>query len=157
MEKAQKDYEELLGLLNKHKVKYCIVGAYAVAFHAIPRYTKDMDIFVESTIDNARRIIKALREFGFSSLNLTEKDFSELGKTVQLGYEPVRVDIVTSIDGCRFDTIWRRRQKGAYGKERVFFIGLKDLVKNKVASNRKQDQADVEILKITARKTRKAG
>ena len=149
MAEVQKDYEELLKLFNKHKIQYCIVGAYAVAFYAVPRYTKDMDLFVKASPENAERILAALKEFGFSSLKLNKRDFSGLGKTIQLGYEPVRVDIVTSIDGCDFDAVWKHKMKGTYGKEKVFFIGLGDLVKNKRASNRKQDQADLEILKVT--------
>jgi len=94
--KVEKDYEELLKLFNKHRVKYCIIGAYAVAFYAKPRYTKDMDILVEPSIKNGQKIVNALNEFGFKSLNLSEKDFSLRGKIIQLGYEPVRVDIITS-------------------------------------------------------------
>lgn len=75
--KTQKDYEELLELLNKHKVKYCIVGSYAVAFYSRPRYTKDIDILIEPTPENAGKILKALNEFGFGSLKLSEKDFTE--------------------------------------------------------------------------------
>ncbi|MFZ2602849.1 MAG: hypothetical protein WAX79_02470, partial [Candidatus Omnitrophota bacterium] len=97
--KREKDYEDLLRLFNKHKVRYCIVGAFAVAFYALPRYTKDMDILVNPGIDNGRRIVNALKEFGFKSLKLTEEDFSREGKLVQLGYEPVRVDLITSISG----------------------------------------------------------
>ena len=80
--KTEKDFEELLKLFNKNKVKYCIVGAYAVAFYAEPRYTKDMDIFVEPDKDNARRIIKSLEEFGFKSLTLKEKDFIRKRKNI---------------------------------------------------------------------------
>jgi len=147
MEKIQKDFEELLACFNKHRVKYCLVGAYAVAFHSIPRYTKDMDVFVEASPENAKKIMSALREFGFSSSGLGEDDFARPGKTVQLGYEPVRVDIVTSIDGCRFDTVWKHRKAGSYGRVRVFFIGLEDLLKNKRVSNRGQDQLDLATLK----------
>lgn len=149
MEKVEKDYEELLKLFNKHKVKYCVVGAFAVAFYAIPRYTKDMDIFVAPAKDNANRILNALNEFGFGSLELSANDFSKEGKIIQLGYEPVRIDIVTSIEGCTFKQVWGNREKGKYGKENVHFIGLDDLIKNKQVSKRKQDKADLEILLIT--------
>ncbi|MBI4115984.1 MAG: nucleotidyl transferase AbiEii/AbiGii toxin family protein [Candidatus Omnitrophica bacterium] len=146
MRKTEKDYEDLLRLFNKHKVKYCLVGAYALAFHAVPRYTKDMDFFVEGSPDNAKRILKALREFGFSSLKIKERDFCELGKIIQLGYEPLRADILTSIDGCTFEEVWRNKRRGLYGRQKVYFMGLSDLVKNKKASGRKQDQADLDIL-----------
>ncbi len=146
MAKVEKDYEDLLRSFNKHKVKYCIVGAYALALYAVPRYTKDMDIFVEAAPENAKKILAALRDFGFSSLPLTERDFSKQGKTVQLGREPVRVDLLTAIDGCTFDEVWRNRKRGSYGSVKTSFIGVKELIKNKRASGRKQDEADLWAL-----------
>lgn len=145
--RVEKDYEKLLELLNRHKVKYCIVGAYAVAFYRKPRYTKDMDILVEPTIENGRKIVKALNDFGFGSLNLSERDFSKKGNIIQLGYEPVRVDIITSIEGVNFLQAWRNKTKGIYGEEDVFFIGLKELIKNKEKAGRKQDKVDLDLLK----------
>ena len=144
--KVEKDYEDLLRLFNKYKVKYCIVGAFAVAFHAKPRYTKDIDIFVFTDIENGQRIVKALSEFGFERMGLKKEDFSEPCKIIQLGYEPVRVDIVTSIDGCSFEEVWRNKKRALYGQERAFFIGLEELIKNKKASKRKQDEVDLDIL-----------
>ena len=144
--KVERDYEELLKLFNEHEVKYCIIGAYAVAFHAKPRYTKDMDILVEPSIENGRKIVDALNEFGFASLNLSEKDFSQRGRIIQLGYEPVRVDIITSIPGCTFSEVWVNRVLGTYGRERVYFIGIDELIKNKETSKRKQDQIDLDFL-----------
>jgi hypothetical protein len=150
--KREKDYEDLLRLFNKHKVNYCIVGAFAVAFYALPRYTKDMDILVNPGIDNGRRIIKALKEFGFRSLKLTEEDFSREGKLVQLGYEPVRVDLITSISGVNFNEVWKNRVKSSFGRIRVNFIGINDLIKSKEAANRKQDSADLDILRAAQHK-----
>lgn len=144
--KIEKDYEEFLELLNKNKVRYCIVGAYAVAFYAKPRYTKDMDILVEPDIENGKKIVKVLEEFGFKSLNLSEKDFSQSGKIIQLGYEPVRIDIITSIEGCTFKQVWKNKCTGIYGKTKVFFIGLDELIKNKKILKRKQDEVDLDIL-----------
>ena len=144
--KVEKDYEELLRLFNKYKVRYCIIGAYAVAFHAIPRYTKDMDILVEPSIENGKSIVGALNEFGFESLNLSEEDFSQRDKIIHLGYEPVRVDIIPSIDGCTFKEVWDGKTLGTYGNEKVYFIGINELTKNKKASKRKQDEADLDIL-----------
>lgn len=145
--RIEKDYEELLKLLNKHKVRYCIIGAYAVAFHKKARYTKDMDILVEPTIENGKKLVKALNDFGFKSLDLSELDFAEKGNIVQLGYEPVRVDIITSITGVGFSEVWSNRTTGKYGKEDVFFIGLKELIKNKEKTGRKQDIVDLDFLK----------
>lgn len=145
--KVEKDYEDLLRLFNKFKVKYCIIGAFAVAFYARPRYTKDMDIFIDATESNARKIVQALNEFGFKSLALKPDDFIKPNIVIQLGYEPVRIDLITSISGCTFNKVWKNRKKGWYGRERVNFIGLKELIKNKKISSRKQDKLDLEILK----------
>jgi hypothetical protein len=136
----------LLSLLNKNKVKYSIIGAFAVGFYGKPRYTKDMDILVEPSPKNAKRIVNALKEFGFGSLDLSEKDFTKKGSIIQLGYEPVRIDILTSIEGCDSSQVWKNRTTGIYGKEKVFFIGLNELISNKKATGRKQDKADLDIL-----------
>lgn len=144
--KTEKDFEELLELFNKNKVKYCIIGAYAVAFYAEPRYTKDMDILIEPDMENARKIIKSLNEFGFQGLALKEKYFIQKGKVIQLGYEPVRIDLITSIEGCNSEDVWKNMAVGAYGKHKTFFIGLNELIKNKKKSGRKQDSVDISKL-----------
>jgi hypothetical protein len=141
-----KDFEELLASFRRHKVKSLIIGAHAVAFHARPRYTKDLDLFVEPTAENAARVLKALDEFGFSGLGLTENDFSTPGQVVQLGIAPNRVDIATRIDGITFDEAWRSRVEAAYGSETAWYIGREALLKNKRAAGRPQDLADVEAL-----------
>ena len=109
---AEQDFEELLESFNKYGVRYCIVGAYAVAFHARPRYTKDMDILVEPSLENGRKIVEALTAFGVGSLRLQPEDFAVPGKVIQIGYEPLRVDLLTSISrctrplcGCSVDTV----------------------------------------------------
>jgi len=144
--KTEKDYEKFLELLNKHDIRYCIIGAFALAFHARPRYTKDMDILVEATTDNAKRLLAALREFGFGSLNLSVEDFSSKGNIIQLGYEPVRIDIITSIKGLEFADIWESRIQGPYGKQTVNFIDRQNLIRSKKLSNRAQDKADLDLL-----------
>ena len=149
--KTEKDYEELLKLFNKNNVRYCIIGAFAVAFYAKPRYTKDMDVLVEPDIANARRIIKSLNEFGFKNVGLLESDFAGERKIIQLGYEPVRVDIITSIEGCSFKEVWKNKKVSRYGNQKVSFISISQLIKNKKASKRKQDKVDLEIL-LKARK-----
>ena len=146
MEKVEKDFQELLALFNKHKVHYCIIGAFAVAFHAVPRYTKDLDLLIEADLENGKRIVAALQEFGFGSLKLKPTDFVKEGQFIQLGYEPLRIDLITSIDGIKFSHVWKNKEKGTYGLEKVFFIGLNELIKNKKASGRKQDLVDLEIL-----------
>ncbi|MFO7979810.1 MAG: nucleotidyltransferase [Candidatus Aminicenantes bacterium] len=144
--RVEKDYQEFLKLLNKHKVKYCIIGAYAVAFYAKPRYTKDMDIFVEPTVDNAKKILEVLKEFGFGDLSITLDDLTREGNIFQLGYEPVRIDLLTKMEGLQFQEVWTNRVTGDYGSEKVNFIGLDDLIKNKRISGRPSDKVDIELL-----------
>lgn len=144
--RIEKDFKELLKLFNKNKVRYCIIGAFAVGFYGAPRYTKDMDILIEPKRENARRIIKSLIEFGFKSLNLKEEDFIKEGKFIQLGYEPVRIDLITSIKGFDFDEIWKNKAAGRYGNQKAFFMGLKELIKNKKRSGRGQDNVDAALL-----------
>jgi hypothetical protein len=144
--KVERDYEEFLELLNVHDVKYCIVGAFALAFHARPRYTKDLDIFINPTPDNASKVIRVLKEFGFEDINLTEKDFEKEDQVIQLGYEPVRIDLLTSITGCTFNEVWENKVVSKYGSTRVNFIGKRELIKNKRSSGRKQDLADLDVI-----------
>src|SRR5438477_645941 len=101
-----KDFEELFACLNAHGVRAIIVGGYAFAFHAKPRYTKDVDLFVEPTAENAGRIIQALNEFGFGDVGLAASDFLKPGAIIQLGVPPNRVDFVTAIDGVTFEEAW---------------------------------------------------
>ncbi len=150
--KVEKDYEELLELFNRHNVRYCIVGSFALAFHARPRYTKDLDILVEPSAQNGQRILSALNDFGFGSLQLSEQDFMKPGQIIQLGYEPVRIDLISSIEGMDFKEIWNNRSKGQFGKTPVFFIGLSDFIRSKKAANRSQDRADLEILQALTKK-----
>jgi hypothetical protein len=151
---VQKDYEDLFGLLNKNKVRYCIVGAYALAFYGAPRFTKDIDIFIEANPDNAQRVLKALEGFGFGKLGLKKKDFEKEGNIIQLGFEPVRIDILTAIDGPNFQEAWKKKRLGKYGRQKVFFIGREELVKNKRASGREQDKIDLKILLTSKRRKR---
>ena len=144
--RVEKDYEELLKLFNTHKVKYCIVDAFAVAYYARPRYTKDIDVLIESSSENAKRIIGALGDFGFEELNLSVDDFCKKGNIIQLGYEPLRVDIMTSLPGCSFDRLWKNKAVATYGREKVYFIGLDDLIQAKRLSDRPQDKVDLDLL-----------
>jgi len=142
----EKDYEEFLELLNKNNVRYCIIGSYALAFHAKPRYTKAIDILIEASSENAKKLLNALSEFGFGSLDLSVEDFTQVGKIIQLGYEPVRIDIMTSLKGLDFNSVWRNRVQGLYGNQTVNFIDRQNLIKSKKISNRTQDKADLELL-----------
>jgi len=143
---AQKDFKELLELFNGHKVEYIIVGSYALAFHGAPRFTGDIDIFVHSSAENSQRILSALTDFGFGSLNLTIDDFQKPDSIVQLGYPPIRIDIMTSITGVTWEEASRGKQAGLYGNVPVFFLGREQYITNKRATGRKKDLADLEAL-----------
>jgi hypothetical protein len=149
MLKAEKDFEEFIGLLNKQKIKYMIVGAYALALYAKPRNTGDLDIFVERSENNAKSMLQVLREFGLDSLEITKEDFMTEGRVLQLGVSPVRIDIMNSIDGVEFNTAFNRLEKVNFGSITANFISKEDLIKNKLSSNRLKDKADAEELQQT--------
>jgi hypothetical protein len=142
----QKDFRELLELFNAHKVEYVIVGAYALAFHGVPRFTGDIDLFVSPTSENANRILAALDELGFGSLDLSQADFTTPGTVVQLGVPPVRIDIMTSLTGLSWEKADGDKVAGHYGNTRVWFISREHFIANKKAIGRKKDAADIEAL-----------
>lgn len=143
---AQKDFSELLTLFNAREVAYVIVGAHALAFHGVPRYTGDLDLLVRADKDNARRVLAALSDFGFESLELTADDFTAPGRVVQLGVPPVRVDITTSITGVTWDEAFAGKAAGTYGKVPVHYLGRPQFIANKKALARRKDLADLEAL-----------
>ena len=104
-----RDFKEFIELLNEHSVRYLVVGGYAVAFHGYPRYTKDIDIWIELSLENADKILKALNEFGFGSLDLTPDDFLESDQIIQLGYPPNRIDILTTLKDLKFEDCYEVR------------------------------------------------
>ncbi|MCF7954496.1 MAG: nucleotidyltransferase family protein [Phycisphaerae bacterium] len=142
----QKDFKELLELLNSHKVEYLIVGGYALAYYGHPRFTGDMDILVKAEPENARRIILALGDFGFGSLDLSEDDLIYPGNVIQLGYPPVRIDLLTSISGVAWEEANGNKIQEEYGGVATFIIGKKEFIKNKKALGRNKDLADIESL-----------
>ncbi len=141
------DFREFVALLNGHNVRYLVVGGYTVGFHGHPRYTKDLDVWVEVSSENARKIIAVLSEFGFGSLGLIEKDFLTEGEFTQLGYPPQRIDILTSCEGVDFADCYSLRETIDVGGMEIDFIDIQNLVKNKTAVGRPQDLADVSHLK----------
>lgn len=143
---VQPDYEDMLKSLNRNNVRYCIVGSFALAFHATPRYTKDLDILVAPTLENGGRIVAALEFFGFGELGLAPADFAAAGNIIQLGYEPVRIDLITSLPGLTFDVIWRDRVEGVYGDTPTQFISRAHLIEAKRGAGRPQDLLDVAAL-----------
>ena len=143
---VQQDFRDLLALFSAHKVDYIIVGAHALAYHGVPRYTGDMDILVRSDPENAKRILRALDEFGFGSLGLKVEDFATTDKVVQLGVAPVRIDIVTSLTGVSWEEANAGRVAGTYGGLKVYYIGKREFILNKRALGRKKDFADLEAI-----------
>jgi len=140
------DFKELLELFNKHKVEYLIVGGYALAFHGAPRFTGDIDLFVRPDPQNTKRILAALNDFGFGSLDLSQDDFSTAGNVVQLGVPPVRVDIITFVTGVTWEKADAGKVPSRYGDTPVFFISREDFIANKKAVGRCRDLADIEAL-----------
>jgi hypothetical protein len=140
------DFKEFIASLNANKVRYLVVGGYAVAFHGHPRYTKDLDVWIDRTPQNAARMLKALEQFGFGSLGLTKEDFLAPDRIIQMGLPPNRIDVLTDLEGVAFKHCYPRRVQVKIDKVRVNFIDLTNLKKNKKAVGRKQDLADLENL-----------
>ena len=140
------DFSEFIQSLNAHDVHYLVIGGYAVAFHGHPRYTKDLDIWLEASPTNAERVIRAVEQFGFGSLGLTPEDFLAPDQVIQLGYPPSRIDLVTAADGVEFSDSYLTRVTAKIGQTRVDFIDLEHLIKNKEATGRPQDLADLDAL-----------
>lgn len=141
------DFKEFIISLNDNDVRYLVVGGYAVAFHGHPRYTKDIDIWIELESSNAQRIIAALTQFGFSSLDLKAEDFLVEDQIIQLGYPPSRIDIITTLAAVDFEECFASREEETIDGVVVNFIDVESLKKNKTASGRPQDIADVDNLR----------
>jgi len=146
------DYEEFIAVFNAHGVRYLVIGAHAVAFHARPRATKDLDIWIDPTPANARKVLAALRHFfGGADLGYTVEDITDPDCIIQLGVAPVRIDLLSAIPGCPdFQAAWKRRADGRFGDVPTRYIGLEDLISNKEATVRPQDRADAGVLRRAA-------
>lgn len=142
------EFKELLNIMGRHKVRYLIVGGYAVMLYSEPRWTKDLDLWISLSPVNSRAVFNALREFGAPLAGLTAKDFSEPGYFFQMGAPPLRVDVMMSIPGVQFQEAWKRRNTVAIDDDLLvhLIIGRDDLIAAKLAAGRKQDLADVEAL-----------
>lgn len=146
---AHRDFEELIIAFNAEAVRYLVIGAHAVAFHARPRATKDLDLYIDPTAINARRVLEALRAFfggtppAYSIADLVDPDL-----ILQLGVAPVRVDLLSAVAGVRsFAAAWRRRCDGRFGSAPAHYLSLADLIAAKTASSRAQDLADLVSLR----------
>ena len=141
-----KDLREFLKLLNLRKVKYLLIGGYAVGYYGYPRSTADMDIWVAMSPENAERIVKVLREFGFDVPELQPELFLQKDKIVRMGEPPFRIEILTTISGVEFDECYSRRTRGDARGLKVNVISLPHLKTNKAASGRPKDLDDLEHL-----------
>jgi hypothetical protein len=143
------DFEDFIKLLNLHQVDYMIIGGYAMAFHGKPRYTGDLDIWIDISEMNAQKMLLVIRDFGFSSLGFEKEDFLRENLINQLGYPPLRIDILTSIDGISFKNAYPQKKVIMIDDFTANYIGLIDLIQNKNASGRQQDLVDVQTLEIS--------
>lgn len=149
MRELSNDLREFVHLLNAKKVKYVLVGAWATAFHARPRYTGDVDFFVEPSPENAGRLMEVIHDFGFGGIGIEAADFVQSDHVIQLGRAPNRVDLLTGISGVSFLEAWSGRVTAYLSGVEVTVIGREHLIRNKRAANRAKDRADLESLECT--------
>jgi hypothetical protein len=151
MAKASRDFEELLDALNSWGVEYLIVGGYALALHGLPRFTKDLDVFFRVEPGNAKNLFSAVNEF-IGDIGLRAEDFEDTEAVIQIGFEPIRIDFIATIDGVTFEEAWKNRVQAKFGDAEANFISRADLIKNKSSTGREQDALDVKSLKRQKRK-----
>ena len=147
---ASSHFKELLKRLNEHQVRYLIVGAYAVMKYTEPRYTKDLDIWVEQTMDNASRVFKALPASGAPLREVTPDDFTNVDLVFQIGLAPHRIDILMGVKGLDFPSTWERRVEAAFEEVPMTLVCKGDLLASKEAAGRPQDMIDAASLKNSA-------
>ena len=146
-----RDFKSLLSILEKYKVKYLVIGGYAVMKYSEPRFTKDLDLLIATDMPNANAVFSALKEFGAPLKGLSEKDFAEPEYYYQMGRDPFRIDIMMSIPGIKFDTAWQNRVEVKINELTIPFISKSDLIISKKAGGRQQDLIDVINLEKTNR------
>jgi hypothetical protein len=144
--RVNSDFEDLLKLFNDRGVKYLVVGGHAVMAYSEPRYTKDLDLWIDASPENAELVFAVLSEFGAPLTGLTAADFAREGFFYQAGMPPLRVDILMSVDGLSFAEAWPNRQHLPVGTQQAWFIGRLDLIRNKRATGRHIDLHDAELL-----------
>lgn len=141
-----RDFRDLLAEFNAHGVEYLVVGAHALAAHGHVRATKDLDVWIRPDRHNAVRVMAALKAFGAPLLDLTEDDLSAPGLVFQIGVPPVRIDVLTSIDGVEFAEAWESRLSTRFADQKTAVLSREHLIRNKRAAGRTQDLADIEWL-----------
>jgi hypothetical protein len=143
------DYKDLLSAFHAHGVRYLIVGGYAVIFHAQPRFTKDIDLFIKADLVNALAVYAALADFGVALQGIRPEEFADRSSFFRFGRDPRSFDILPDLPGVDFDDAWERRVEGVIDAEsglKAFFISKDDLIAAKLASGRPQDLADVSAV-----------
>lgn len=140
------DFRDFLKLLNSHRVEYLLVGGYAVCYHGHYRNTGDIDFWVAVHPENATRLVRLIREFGFNAPDLSEELFLQKGRIVRMGVEPVRIELLTEISGCEFNDCYSRRVDATLDSLPVSIIGLPDLLRNKLKAGRVKDLDDASKL-----------
>lgn len=140
------DFQSFIKLLNSCHAQYIITGGFAVAIHGYPRYTGDIDIWIDPSIENALKVLAALQSFGYSDKQVNLQDLTTPGIVVQLGYPPNRIDLVTGLAGVDFEDCWNNKVSMSFGDAPAYFISLQDLKRNKKATARQQDLLDLENL-----------
>lgn len=148
------DFKDLLQAFNDERVKYMIIGGYAVIKHTEPRFTKDLDLWVSPEKENAEKVYAALIKFGAPITDLTPNDFTEHDFFFTMGMAPNRIDLLFDLKGVESEEAWKRGVKGNLGDLEVVFIGREDLIRNKEAAGRLQDLADAEKLRETSQDDR---
>lgn len=149
------DFIDFIDLLNKYQVKYMVVGAYALSFHGRPRHTGDLDIWIKPDLENASKMVKVIVEFGFGQLGLIEEDFLKEDYVTQLGYPPLRIDLLNTISGVNFDEAYLTRLETEIDGLQISLISVNDLIRNKLAVGRPKDIGDIEELEKLIKKKRK--
>jgi hypothetical protein len=140
------DFDEFIALLTAHGVEFVIVGAYALAFHGAPRFTGDLDVLVRPTVENATRLLAAIRGFGFPVSELQPEDIVASSRMLQMGVEPIQIHVMSAISGVSWDEAWRDRTIGLCGRQEAAFLGRDTFLQNKRASARPRDLADIDAL-----------
>jgi hypothetical protein len=140
------DFIDFVELLNIHKVEYMVVGAHALAFHGRPRHTGDLDIWIKPSAENAEKMVMMLKDFGFGSLGLTKDDFLVENNVTQLGYPPLRIDILNAISGVDFDEAYKSKVDGDVDDLKISYISIMDFIANKQATGRAKDLGDIQAL-----------
>ena len=140
------DYEDLFSTLNAHKIKYLVVGAHAVMFYSVPRFTKDLDVWIPAVLNDSQRVYDALKAYGAPLEGLTPRHFQDPKMFLQIGVAPVRVDILVDVPGLSAEEAWKHRRRSRYGKAAINILGIADLIKAKRAIGRPQDKLDLQKL-----------